>query len=455
MTDKDPRAILDDSAMTIAQVVVVAITVLLNAMDGFDILSIAFAGPGISREWHINQLGLGIVLSMELIGMAAGSMLLGGLADKEGRRPALLKCLALMAAGMILATTASNPVQLSIWRVLTGLGIGGMLSCTNAVAAEFSNRKWRSLCISTMVIGYPLGGAVGGLYASSLISQYSWRSVFYFGAAATSVLLPIVFFLVPESIQWLSRKQPVDALDRVNRSLKHLGRGPIAALPKVQTEERKKTWLHLFSPAMTGTILIVTSAYFLHILTFYFLLKWEPKIAVDLGFTASAGGGVLTMANFGGAVGGIAFGLIASRVGLKPLTIGILALNAVAVAAFGRSPADLDRLTILAVVAGFLSNAAVSGLYSIAAHVFPTDMRATGTGFVIGIGRGGAVLSPWLVGYALQRGATLPTVGMIMGAGSLLAAGVLVFLKLDTSHAVGKRSDTISVLTARTDANSA
>ena len=127
--------------MTTAQVVVVVITVLLNAMDGFDILSIAFAGPGIAREWGINQLELGIVLSMELIGMAIGSVFLGGVADKVGRRPTLLGCLVVMAAGMVLATTASSPVQLSIWRVLTGLGIGGMLSCTNAVVAEFSNRN--------------------------------------------------------------------------------------------------------------------------------------------------------------------------------------------------------------------------------------------------------------------------------------------------------------------------
>ncbi|MEP6961613.1 MAG: MFS transporter, partial [Acidobacteriota bacterium] len=123
----DPREVIDRSAMTMAQIAVVAITVLLNAMDGFDILSIAFASPGIAKEWGVTQLELGIVLSMELIGMAFGSVLLGGLADKIGRRPTLLGCLSTMALGMILATTSSSPVQLSVWRVLTGLGIGGML----------------------------------------------------------------------------------------------------------------------------------------------------------------------------------------------------------------------------------------------------------------------------------------------------------------------------------------
>src|SRR5213078_3666217 len=110
--------------------------------------------------------------------------------------------------------------------------------------------------------------------------------------------------------------------------------------------------------------------------------------------------------------------------------------NAVAVAIFGRTPADLQTMAILAAIAGFFGNAAVSGLYSIVAYAFPTHVPATGTGFVIGIGRGGAVISPWLAGYLLERGATLPTVGMIMGAGSLLAALVLVFLKLGSAQPV-------------------
>jgi benzoate transport len=436
MTATDPRQIIDRSAMTAAQLTVVVITVLLNAMDGFDILSIAFASPGIAREWGINQQELGIVLSMELIGMAIGSLFLGGVADKIGRRPTLLGCLTVMAAGMLLATTSASPVQLSIWRILTGLGIGGMLSCTNAVVAEFSNSRWRSLCISFMVIGYPLGGGFGGLYASNLIARYDWRAVFYFGAAITAALLPVSFFLVPESVHWLTRKQPLNALERVNRSLKKLGHAAIAALPEVHAEDRKKSLGDIFSASLVGITVIVTTAYFFHIMTFYFLLKWAPKIVTDLGFPASQGGYVLTMGNFGGAAGGAAFGLLTARIGLKPLTIGILVLNAAWVTIFGRSTSDFQTLMWVAIVVGFFGNAAVSGLYSIVAYAFPTHVRATGTGFVIGVGRGGAALSPVIAGYLLNLQMTLPSVAMIMAIGSLLAAIVLLFLKLSTDRAV-------------------
>ena len=122
---KDPRETLATSPMSVAQIVVIAITVGLNALDGFDVLAISFASPGIAREWGIDRAALGFVLSMELIGMGAGSIFLGGVADKIGRRRTLLGCLVVMSIGMLMATQARNVYSLSIWRVITGLGIGG------------------------------------------------------------------------------------------------------------------------------------------------------------------------------------------------------------------------------------------------------------------------------------------------------------------------------------------
>ena len=151
------------------QIAAVAITVGLNALDGFDVLSISFAAPGIATEWGIDRAALGVVLSMELIGMAVGSMLLGGVADRIGRRRTILGCLVAMAAGMFMVTTAHDIVTLSVWRVITGLGIGGMLAAINAVAAEFANRRRRNLSLAIMVIGYPIGAVLGGFVPSPAI----------------------------------------------------------------------------------------------------------------------------------------------------------------------------------------------------------------------------------------------------------------------------------------------
>ena len=142
---------------------------------------------------------------------------------------------------------------------------------------------------------------------------------------------------------------------------------------------------------------------------------------------------MLTWANVGGALGGATFGVLTARFGLKPLTIAILVLTFVGVTAFGRTPADLDRMALLAAFAGFFGNAGVSGLYSIVAYSFPTHVRATGTGFVIGVGRAGAVLAPILAGFLFEANKGLPTVAIVLASGSLLAAIVLLFLKMKTS----------------------
>jgi benzoate transport len=440
MTATDPREVMDKSPMTMAQVVVVGITVLLNAMDGFDILSIAFASNGIAAEWGVTTAALALVLSAELVGMAIGSVFLGGLADRIGRRPTLLGCLLTMAVGMYLATTSGSPGQLAIWRVLTGLGIGGMLSCTNAVVAEFSSKKWRSLCISLMVIGYPLGGGFGGVYASTLINTYGWRSVFYLGAAATALLLPVAFFFVPESVHWLTRKQPANGLAKLNASLSKLGKATVSALPQIESQEARKSLADIFSPALVRTTLVVTAGYFLHIVSFYFLAKYLPRIvgATFPGAAPGTGPYMLALTNFGGAAGGIVFGLLAGKVGLKRLTLVILAFNAVAIIVFGRTPADQSTVLWLAMAVGFFGNAAISGLYSIVAYAFPTHVRATGTGFVIGVGRGGAVLSPWIAAFLFDPTGALKVlpidrlsfVAFVMAMGSLLAAAVLLFLKV-------------------------
>src|SRR6188768_1252509 len=132
MRSNDPQAILDREPMSRAQWAVVAVMVGLNALDGFDVLSISFASPGIARDWGIDRAALGLVLSMELIGMAVGSLALGGFADRMGRRVTILTCLGVMTAGMLGAASSADIYHLSAWRLFTGLGIGGMLAATNA-----------------------------------------------------------------------------------------------------------------------------------------------------------------------------------------------------------------------------------------------------------------------------------------------------------------------------------
>ena len=431
---EDPRAIIAREPMHRRQLLAVAIATALNALDGFDVLSISFASPGIAAEWGIDRAVLGIVLSMELIGMAVGSVFIGALADRVGRRPVALGCLVVMATGMVLASTAGNVQTLSAYRLLTGLGIGGMLAATNAMTAEFSNARRRNLAVALMAAGYPVGAIVGGAIASRLLVGGSWRSVFVFGAVSTALFLPLVWFLVPETVAWIVQRRAAGALERVNTVLARLGHATVSALPAPSTDVPRARLAQLFAPGLARTTVLLTVGYFAHIVTFYFILKWIPKIVVDMGFAPSTAGGVLVWANVGGFTGALIFSLLTQRAGLRRLLIGALVLSAVMVAVFGRGQADLRQLALVAAIAGMCTNAAVVGFYAMLAQSFPTGVRAGGTGFVIGVGRGGAALGPILAGFLFKNGATLQTVAITMALGSVVAVVALVLLRYREQH---------------------
>jgi benzoate transport len=424
-----PQTILSKGTMRPLQIAAVTLCVLLNALDGFDVLAISFASPGIASEWGIDRAALGLVLSMELIGMAVGSVALGNLADRIGRRPTVLACLVIMAGGMAMATTASSVVNLSIIRLVTGLGIGGMLACTNALVAEFSNDRHRNLAVAIMAAGYPMGAIVGGSIATGLLATGHWRDVFMFGAVVTAVFLPIAWFLLPESIGFLLQKRGPGALERINATLRRLGHETVDALPPAPLTAARASIAELFAPGLARSTVLLTLGYFCHIMTFYFILKWIPKIVVDMGYAASKAGDVLVWANVGGLAGATLLSLLTYRIAVRKLVIVAMLASTVLVSLFGQGQETLAGLALIAGAAGFCTNAGVVGLYALFARVFPTQVRAGGTGFVIGIGRGGAALGPIVAGFLFNAGFGLSIVAVLMGMGSLVAAGALLLLR--------------------------
>ena len=191
----------------------------------------------------------------------------------------------------------------------------------------------------------------------------------------------------------------------------------------------------IFKPGLAITTVLVTATYFLHITTFYFILKWVPKIVVDMGFPASAAAGVLVWANVGGMCGALGLGLLSLRYSIKPLTILLMIASTAMVAVFGRGQPDLHGLSVICALVGFCTNGGVVGTYAVLARAFPTTVRATGTGFAIGVGRGGAVLAPVIAGLLFTAGFSLQYVAIVMGIGSLVAAVCLALLPLRANSA--------------------
>lgn len=420
--------LLSDKPMGFTQIVAIALCVVLTALDGFDVLSISFASPGIAEEWNVNRGALGIILSMELIGMAIGSVLMGQVADRIGRRPVIFICLVIMAVGMYAASLANGISELSVYRFGTGLGIGGMLACTNAMVAELSNEKYRKMNVILMAAGYPFGAIIGGSISAQLLAHFDWRSVFVFGAICTAALLPAVYFFIPESISSLVTRRPEGALEKVNTILKRMGHETLERLPEIDTAAAKVGISRLLSGPLLRVTLLLTLAYFAHVMTFYYILKWIPKLVVDMGHDPSAAGNVLVWANVGGATGAVLLGLLTQKFNVRWLMMGAFVGAFLMVSYFGSGHADLQRLSLVSAVAGFFTNSAIVGMFALAASYFPSEVRAGGTGFVLGMGRGGSALGPIVAGYLFQSGQSLQLVSILMAAGSLIALISLIIL---------------------------
>lgn len=421
----DPREIVDKAAMSRFQWTAVLLMVGLNALDGFDVLSISYASPGIVRDWGIDRAALGIVLSMELLGMAVGSLFLGGVADTLGRRRTILGCLLVMAIGMFAAATAHDLTTLSIYRVFTGLGIGGMLASINAAVAEAANAKRRALCVVLMSAGYPIGSVIGGMISGQLLKVYDWPAVFIFGGVMTLLFVPLVLWRVPESIAFEMQRRGKGALERINTTLRRMGHPPVDALPDAPAVKPRAGMSLLFSRQFAVLAILLGLAYFSHIITFYYIIKWIPKIVVDMGYAPPTAAGVLVWASIGGALGALTLGLLTLKARVTALTILAMLASTAAVIAFGRGWDTLQEISIAAAVAGFFTNAPIVGLYAIVAQSFPTQLRATATGFVIGVGRGGAALAPVLAGFLFQAGWSLALVSIILGLGATVGAALL------------------------------
>ena len=429
----NPIKVIDDNPMSVRQWIVVVLMIFLNALDGFDVLSSAFAAPGITKEWGIPRSELGVMLSAELVGMGFGSVLLGGLADKIGRKPSMLICLVIMAIGMYMAHAANAVMELSIWRFITGLGIGGMLAATNAVTAEMSSKSSRSLAMALYVIGYPVGGVVGGFAAQSwLLVDYDWRAVFLFGSIVTAIMIPLIVLLVPETPAFFAARRPAGALEKINKSLRALNQPPIDALPEVATSGPKPKVTDILSnPRLRPTTLLLAFGYLFHTITFYYILKFAVQIVADDGFSQPDAASTLTWANVGGAVGGLLFGFLLKKWDIKGPTITMAVIGSAAVAAFGMGSDTLWGWRIATFLTMFFLNAAIVGYYAAFARGFPAFARATGTGFVLGVGRAGAAGSPIIAGFLFSflggGNEHLLTVSAIMSIGAILGS-LMVFL---------------------------
>ncbi|GGU46666.1 MFS transporter [Nocardioides albus] len=428
------RARIDAAAMTPYQWMVVALCVLLNCLDGFDVMAMAFTASSLTEEFALSGSQLGVLLSAGLVGMAVGSLALAPVADVIGRRPLILISVGLATVGMLLSAAAPSALLLGLARVVTGLGVGGILASTNVIASEYASARWRGLAIGLYTAGYGIGATLGGVAARAMLTDLGWRSVFVAGGVATGVALVLLVVLLPESVDFLVQRRPRQAVERINRILGRLGQPAITsdtleATPRATTRLRSGNPGVLLGADLRRSTLLIWVAFLATMFGFYFVNSWTPQLLVTSGMSEADAVTAGMMLALGGTAGSVVYGLVASRLDSRLVLIGFTVLSALAMVVFITSTALLTVALVIGVLVGALINGCIAGLYTITPAVYGTEIRSTGMGWAIGIGRIGAILSPMLAGRLLDSSWT--PVNLYVGAAVVVAisAVALVFLR--------------------------
>jgi MFS transporter, AAHS family, vanillate permease len=420
------RELIDNSPVKKLQVTVIGICCMLNILDGFDVLAIAFAAPPIADEWAITPAALGLVFSAGLVGMALGAMFIAPLTDRIGRRAMILICIVAISVMMAVTGLSRSVPQLIAARALTGLGIGGMLASLTSMVAEYSPDRQRNLTIGLLQAGYPVGGTLGGLIAAWLLPEFGWRALFFGGAVMGALMIPIVALWLPESLVFLAQKQPAKALGRINRILHGLEHEPLDALPPVPATETSGGVMALLTTARRNNTLRLWLAFLLNSLTVYFIFSWVPKIVVDAGLPLEQGILAGLMVNAGAVVGIPTLGYLSGTRGLRPLILTFLLLGTGCVGLYGFVGQSVPLLLSIGFLIGFFVMGGFIGLYAVAARIYPTELRTTGIGWTIGVGRIGAIIGPYLGGIMIALQWSTAT-NFVFFALPLLVAGFAAY----------------------------
>lgn len=401
--------VIDNGQVSAQQLLVVGLCLFFNMLDGFDITAMAVVAGEVSEELGLSPDRLGFIFSAALFGMMAGAMFLAPVSDIIGRRKLIIFSICLVGVSILLTANASSFAEFMVLRFISGVGAGGMLASQATLAAEYSPDKYRAASVAIVTSGYPMGAMMTSVIASFIMPDYGWRGMFWFGGAFTLAMGLVAWMLIPESLKYLFERRPENALGRVNEILVKLKKPVLPDLPVIADDKNKgsnfiQVMLKLLAPEHRLKTLTLWAAFFLCISTLYFLMSWIPKLMEDSGFAATTGRNAFFNFNLGGVFGIYLMAWMSTRWKLSNLIFLMSFSSAVGMVIFAYAPNNLTLLMTLILLIGVLQQGGFTGLYAAASKVYPTEIRSTGIGWAIGLGRWGAVVAPAVAGYLIVAG---------------------------------------------------
>lgn len=390
------------AAWSKAGLLVVALCFAINMVDGMDVVIMSYIAPALGRDWGVAPDAMGVVFSAGLAGMAIGGIFIAPLADRLGRRKIILAALALMSVGMMASGFVASLWQLVAARVLVGCGIGTVLAAMAALAAEAAPQGRRDMAVGIVQAGYPLAAVFTGLIAAHMLPIWGWQKLLLVAGAATVIMLPLTWMILPDR-RVTADDQPA---------------GP--AFGALMAADLRARTLLLWVAVFTGLMVL------------YFIVSWIPKLSIEAGLSETNGIYAGALYNFGAFVGTMSMSMLSTRFPLGRIIPAFLLSSGVAMMIFGSVSMSVPLTLLVAFVIGVTLQGGYNGMWPLAAAIYPEACRATGIGWAVAIGRGGAVIGPLMGGYLMASGTSLTLlfaaycVPLVLCAAAAFLAGRLV-----------------------------
>ncbi len=431
MRQIDVHQLADDARFNRFHGLVLFWCALIIIFDGYDLAVVGIALPSLMKDLGVEPTQAGFMVSAALFGMAFGAIFLSTLADRIGRRWSIVVCITLFSVFTAAAGLTRDPMLFAASRFLAGLGIGGVMPNVVAHMTEYAPRKVRATMVTLMFSGYAVGGILAALLGKGLIERYGWQSVF-FAAALPLLLIPFVLKSLPESMPFLLAKGRHDDLRRIAARVEP-GYRPQASdrltIP-AKDKARGAPMRQLFAEGRGFSTVMFWTAFFMCLFMVYALSSWLTKLMAGAGYSLGSALTFVLVLNVGAIIGAVGGGWMADRFHIKTVLAAMYALAAVAVSLLGLAmPQPLLFIVVALAGASTIGTQIVANAYT--GQFYPMAIRSTGLGFALGIGRGGAILAPIVIGMLV--GLQLPLQQNFYAIAIPGVIGMLAVLLIDHS----------------------
>jgi len=397
--------IIDEQPLSRFQTITIILCGLVLFLDGFDTQSIGFLVPPISEELKIPISSFGPVFGAGLLGLMFGTMLGGPIADRWGRRWAIIGSTIAFGIFSLLTTTATTADEFVTFRFLTGLGLGGAMPNVVALATEYAPSRLQSTLVTMMFGGMGAGALVSGLAGSALMPVWGWRAVLYLGGGLPLLLAVLLVVLLPESVRFLIVRGRDSAavspiLKKISPDFANISIKPSPKEPVLEGLAVK----HLFRDGRAVGTLLLWVPYFMNLLLMYFILSWMPALLRQAGMPVSAGVAAVSAFSLGNVMGASVQGRLMTVLGATRVLLAEFIGCVFAMAILGQFLTSYGLMLALTWFLGVCCPGAQAGLNALAAAFYPTAIRSTGVGWALGIGRIGSIVGPTIGGMMLGWG---------------------------------------------------